>query len=63
MFTTLPTSNKWYALHPKTYKVLGWARTLAGLRKRFPDGMKVIWSKHRVYLLKDLTEKQIKTII
>lgn len=49
----LPFSNWWYALEPKTYKVLGKARTLDRLRKRFPDGAKVIWSKHRIYLIKD----------
>ncbi len=53
-----PPSNKWYALDPKTYKVLGWARTLERLRKRFPDGMKVLYSKQRIYKLKKLIKSE-----
>lgn len=51
-FFEFPLSNKWYAMNPKTYKVLGWARTLERLRKRFPRGDKVLYSKYRLYKIK-----------
>lgn len=47
-------NDRWYALEPVTYKLLGWSRTLKKLSKRFPPKMKVIFSKQRVYLLEDL---------
>lgn len=50
---TLPPSKWWYALDPHTYKVLGKAHKLVDLQKRFPDGAKVLWSKHRVYKIKE----------
>lgn len=40
-------SNRWYALEPKKYKVLGYAKYLTTLTKRF--GTKnVIYSKQKV---------------
>lgn len=48
MFTTdTSPQNKWYALEPKTYKVLGWSRKLKTLRKRFNLKEDIIYSKIR----------------
>lgn len=56
-YTEQEISNKWYALDPKTYKILGWSRKLATLQKRFPDGMNVIYSKTRIYTAEEYDKR------